>query len=154
MKISFLYPAIAQKVVTILLLAAAIFLMSSCGEDKTPPTRMQQVMAVHDSVMPEMSTISRLVAQLKPLADSTEAGQPYQKAMEDLQEAHTAMMDWMKGFGVRFDHEEIMKGKDLTPEKQEWLKEEEVKVKDMADKVTGSIARAKALLEAREASGE
>ena len=60
------------------------------------------------------------------------------------------MMDWMKGFGDRFDHEEIMKGKELSPEKQEWLKEEEAKVKDMAEKVTGSIARAKALLKARE----
>ena len=154
MKISFLYPAITRKVTSVLLLAAAVSLMSSCGEDKKPPTRMQQVMAVHDSVMPEMSTISRLVGQLKPLADSTEAGQPYQKAMEDLQEAHTAMMDWMKGFGDRFDHEEIMKGKELSPEKQEWLKEEQVKVKEMADKVAGSIARAKALLKSREESGE
>jgi hypothetical protein len=153
MKISFLYPAIARKVAPVLIMAAVVSFMSSCGEDKKPPTRMEQVMAIHDSVMPEMSTISRLVGQLKPLADSTETGQPYQKAMEDLQEAHTAMMDWMKGFGERFDHDEIMKGKELSPEKQEWLKEEEVKVKDMADKVTGSIARARALLEALEESG-
>jgi hypothetical protein len=115
---------------------------------------MEQVMAIHDSVMPEMSTISRLVGQLKPLADSTEAGQTYQKAMVDLQEAHTAMMDWMKGFGDRFDHEEIMKGKELSAEKQQWLKEEEVKVKQMAEQVKGSIARARALLEAREESGD
>ena len=154
MKISFLYPAIVRKVVPILLLAAIVSFMGSCREDKTPPTRMEQVMAVHDSVMPEMSTISRLVGKLKPLADSTETGQPYQKAMKDLQEAHTAMMDWMKGFGDRFDHDEIMKGKELSPEKQQWLKEEEVKVKEMADKVKGSISRAKALLEAREASGD
>ncbi|TNF70144.1 MAG: hypothetical protein EP302_09365 [Bacteroidetes bacterium] len=124
----------------------------SCREDKVPPTRMEQVMAIHDSVMPEMSTISRLVSRLKPLADSTESGQAYQKAMEDLQEAHTAMMDWMKGFGDRFDHEEIMKGKELSPQKQEWLREEEVKVKAMADKVNGSIVRAKALLDTREES--
>ena len=113
---------------------------------------MEYVMAIHDSVMPEMSTISRLVGQLKPLADSTEQGQTYQKAMEDLQAAHTAMMDWMKGFGDRFDHEEIMKGKELSPEKQEWLKEEEVKVKAMADKVNTSIARAESLLQEREES--
>jgi hypothetical protein len=154
MKISFLYLAIARRIFAFLLLVTIVSFMGSCEEDKKPPTLMEQVMAVHDSVMPEMSTISRLVAQLKPLADSTETGQTYQQAMEDLQEAHTAMMDWMKGFGERFNHDEIMKGKELSPEKQRWLKEEEVKVKEMADKVKGSISRAKALLEAREASGD
>ena len=153
MKISFLYPAIVRKVLSVLLVIPLVSILGSCREDNTPPTRMEQVMAIHDSVMPEMSTISRLVSKLKPLADSTEAGQPYQEAMEDLQEAHTAMMDWMKGFGDRFDHEEIMKGKELSQEKQEWLKEEQVKVREMADKVKGSIARAKDLLEAREGSG-
>lgn len=152
MKISFLYPTIIRKVLSMMIVVSIASSLGSCAEDGKPPTRMEQVMAVHDSVMPEMSTISRLVGQLKPLADSTETGQKYQKAMEDLQEAHTAMMDWMKGFGDRFDHEEIMKGKELSAEKQEWLKEEEVKVKEMADKVNGSIARAKALLEAREAT--
>ncbi len=58
----------------------------------------------------------------------------------------------MKGFGDRFDHDEIMKGKELSPEKQEWLREEEVKVKAMADKVNRSIAQAKALLQDREES--
>jgi len=154
MKISFLYPAIARKAVQILLLIVVVSFTGSCKEDQKPPTRMEQVMAIHDSVMPEMSTISRLVGQLKPLADSTQAGQTYQKAMVDLQEAHTAMMDWMKGFGDRFDHEEIMKGKELSAEKQQWLKEEEVKVKQMAEQVKGSIARARALLEAREESGD
>ncbi|MEJ2584209.1 MAG: hypothetical protein P8Z38_03945 [Robiginitalea sp.] len=153
MKISFLYPAIVRRVLPFLILAAAISLGWACKGEKEAPTRMERVMAVHDSVMPEMSTISRLVGQLKPLADSTETGQAYQKAMEDLQEAHTAMMDWMKGFGDRFNHDEIMKGKELTPEKQEWLKEEEIKVRDMADKVTRSIEQAKALLKEREESG-
>lgn len=154
MKISFLYPGIARKIAPILILAATFAMAGGCKAEKEPSTRMQRVMAIHDSVMPEMGTISRLVAQLKPLADSTETGQAYQKAMGDLQEAHTAMMDWMKGFGDRFDHDEIMKGAELSPEKQEWLKEEEVKVKAMADQVNGSIARAKALLEAREDSGD
>lgn len=154
MKISFLYCAIARKPLAILILTAILLFAGSCREDKEPPTRMEQVMAIHDSVMPEMGTISRLVSQLKPLADSTENGQAYLKAMEDLQEAHSAMMEWMKGFGDRFDHGEIMKGKALSPEKQEWLKEEEVKVKVMAEKVNTSIAKAKALLKDREESGD
>lgn len=127
------------------LLSGALF-MASCREAEKEPSRMEQVMAIHDSVMPEMGTISRLVAELKPLADSTEQGQAYRRAMQDLQKAHTAMMDWMQGFGERFDHEEIMKGKALSPEKKTWLAEEEVKVRAMQDQVMGSIQRARALL--------
>ena len=108
---------------------------------------MEEVMAIHDEVMPEMSTISKLVAELKPLADSTATGQEYGKAMKDLQAAHKSMMDWMKGFGDRFDSEEILEGKPLTEEKQQWLLEEEEKVKAMRDQVNSSIEQAKALLD-------
>ncbi len=153
MKISFVYSTIGRKIPLALILGMAM-LLGACGEEKKPPTRMEQVIAIHDSVMPEMNTISRLVGRLKPLADSTETGQPYRKAMEDLQEAHTAMMDWMKGFGDRFDHAEIMEGKELSAEKQEWLKEEEEKVKEMADMVNRSIARARDLLDQKEAQGD
>ena len=103
-------------------------------------------MAIHDEVMPEMSPLSKLVAQLKPMADSTEAGRPYQKAMKDLQNSHKAMMDWMAGFGNRFDSEEIMKGKALTPEKEKWLLEEEEKVKALKEQINSSIAQAQELL--------
>ncbi len=124
-------------------------LIASCKEAKKDkdPTRMEEVIAIHDEVMPEMGTIGKLVAELKPLADSTAAGQEYAKAMKDLQDAHKSMMDWMGGFGDRFDHEEIMEGKALSEEKQKWLLEEEVKVKAMRDKVNSSIAQARALLE-------
>ena len=128
-------------------------LLTQCKEGpKTSPeaeasgTQMEEVMAVHDEVMPKMNEISKLVAELKPMADSTEAGAPYLKAMKDLQAAHTSMMDWMKGFGDRFDHEEIMKGKALTAQKKEWLDEEEIKVKAMRDEVEQSLAAARELL--------
>lgn len=131
-------------------LLASVLYMASCRETEKEPSRMEQVMAIHDSVMPEMTTISKLVADLKPLADSTEQGQEYRRAMQDLQKAHTSMMDWMQGFGERFDHEEIMKGKALSREKETWLVEEEVKVRAMQNQVMGSIRRARALLGARD----
>lgn len=124
-------------------LIIGLALMASCNG----PTKMEEVMAIHDEVMPEMGTISKLVAELKPMVDSTAAGQEYEKAMKDLQAAHKSMMDWMGGFGDRFDYEEIMEGKALTKEKQKWLLEEEEKVKAMRDKVNSSITRARALLE-------
>ena len=138
------------------ILAGSPLLMIQCKDapekaaaSQKPETsaKMESVMAVHDEVMPKMGEIGKLVAELKPMADSTEAGAPYRKAMEDLQAAHTAMMDWMKGFGDRFDHEEIMQGKALSPQKQEWLEEEEAKVKAMRDQVEESLKAARELLD-------
>ncbi len=116
------------------------------GNPITEPSQMEAVIAIHDEVMPKMGDIGKLVAQLKPLADSTETGMPYLRAMKDLQTAHQAMMDWMQGFGNRFDHEEVMEGKALSEQKMEWLREEEVKVKAMRDQVLQSIEAAETLL--------
>ncbi|MEB8328529.1 hypothetical protein OO009_04110 [Flavobacteriaceae bacterium KMM 6897] len=122
----------------------------SCKEEKKVPnknTQMKEVMAVHDELMPKMGKIGRLVGELNKLEDSTEAGLVYKEAKIDLQEANKAMMDWMKELGDRFDYEEILKGKELTEQKQEWLNEEEEKVKVLKEKINGSIERAEKLLE-------
>ena len=103
-------------------------------------------MAVHDEVMPKMGAISKLISTLKPMVDSTETGMKYEKAVQDLQKANKSMMDWMQGFGSKFDSDEILNGKELTPEKQDALDTEEVKVKEVADLMNTSIANAEALL--------
>ena len=132
-----------------ILICTVLFLSFSCKEEKKAPegsSQMEEVMAIHDEVMPKMGTIGKLVGELKPKVDSTETGKQYEVAMKDLQAANTAMMDWMKEFGDRFDHEEILEGKELSAEKQQWLDEEEEKVKVVKEKINGSIARAEALL--------
>lgn len=120
----------------------------SCKEEKKEEgmTQMQEVMAIHDEVMPKMGEIGRLVGQLKPMVDSLGTDSPEGKAMRNLQDANKAMMDWMQGIGERFDADEIMKGKELTEEKQQWLNEEEEKVKVVKDKINTSIENAKVLL--------
>ncbi|MAO16117.1 hypothetical protein LDL77_07265 [Flagellimonas marinaquae] len=138
-----------MKRVFSLLIYTVLFLSFSCKEEKKAPegsSQMEEVMAIHDEVMPKMSTIGKLVGELKPKVDSTEMGQKYEVAMKDLQDANTAMMDWMKDFGDRFNHEEILNGKELSEEKQQWLDEEEEKVKVVKEKINGSIERAQALL--------
>ena len=107
---------------------------------------MKKVMAIHDEVMPKMGKIGNLVAQLRKKIDSDQGGAIEKKAMEDLQDANASMMDWMQGFGNRFDSEEIMDGKALTKEKKQWLNEEEEKVKIVKEKINTSIANAEALL--------
>ena len=135
------------------LVAVVSLIVFSCKEEskKTEAndstSKMEEVMAIHDEVMPKMSTIGKLVAELKPKADTTAQGLPYKEAMTDLQDAHKSMMDWMKGFGDRFDSDEILNGKELSPEKKVWLLEEEVKVKALRDQINGSIEKAEKLLE-------
>ncbi|MCR9263861.1 MAG: hypothetical protein NXH86_06860 [Flavobacteriaceae bacterium] len=137
-----------RKIVSIIICAILFAGISCKQEKKTPegPTQMQQVMAIHDEVMPKMGTLGKLVGELKAKVDTTEAGQKYEKAMKDLQEANMAMMDWMRGFGDRFDSDEILNGKELTEQKQLWLNEEEEKVEALKEQINGSIERAQALL--------
>ncbi|RKN83139.1 hypothetical protein [Ulvibacterium marinum] len=132
-------------------LFAVLAMAISCKEDKksmaNPNTeQMEKVMAIHDEVMPKMGIIGKLVAELKPKVDSTEMGIHYEKAMKDLQASHQSMMDWMRGFGDRFDSDEILNGKALTEQKQKWLDEEEVKVKALKEEINSSIERAQAVL--------
>lgn len=129
-----------------------VLLSYSCKEEKkstessADTSQMELVMAIHDEVMPKMSTIGKLVAELKPKVDSTETGQMYQKAMVDLQDSHKAMMDWMQGFGNRFDSDEILNGKLLTAKKKAWLSEEEEKVKALREQINTSISKAEEIL--------
>lgn len=133
--------------ILVLVWFSGIFIFSCENKpEKNKPGQMETVIAIHDEVMPMMGGMGKLVEKLKPLADSTEIGKPYLKAMTDLQDAHAAMMDWMKGFGERFDYEEVMEGKQLTEQKLEWLKEEDVKVRAMRDQVIQSVEAAEKLL--------
>ena len=116
------------------------------GKDIVNFSKMEEVMAIHDEVMPSMGTIGSLVSELKPLVDSTENGLEYEAAMKELQASHKAMMDWMKGFGARFDSDEILNGKALSAEKMKWLDEEETKVKALKEQIIKSIEEAETLL--------
>ncbi|MEX0287653.1 MAG: hypothetical protein AB3N14_00945 [Flavobacteriaceae bacterium] len=122
----------------------------SCKEAKKAEedmTQMKRVMAMHDEVMPKMGAMAKLAGELSSKEDSTALGLQYKGARRDLQEARDAMMDWMQGFGNKFDTDEIMNGKELNAQKQTWLNEEEEKMKALRDQINSSIANAEKLLE-------
>ena len=146
MEISFIYSRIARNIARVTVVLLSLFLTLSCAEKKQTDTRMQEVIAVHDSVMPKMGQIGQLISQLKPLADSSASDSRYTDAIADLQQANTAMMDWMQGFGDRFDYAEIQEEKTLSAQKSEWLDEELVSVKEMARAMNESISQAESLL--------
>ena len=136
-----------MKIKTVLLIALIVHTISCKSEEKktNEETRMERVISVHDEMMPKMGTIGKLIRALEQKADST-AGEPYKFAQDDLEHAYTYMMDWMKGFGDRFDSDEIMNGKALSKQKEAWLIEEEEKVTIMRDMINNSITNAEALL--------
>ncbi len=144
-----------QRSVCLTLLVIA--LITSCkdqAKESSSSDSMKEVMAIHDEVMPEMGTIAKLVADLKPRVDSTEAGKSYDKAMKELQSSHKSMMDWMQNFGMRFEPEEIMNGQALSKEKQQWLSEELASVKALRDNVNQSIENARKVLRENDAEGD
>ena len=132
-----------------LTLSVLFFTITSCKQEKKKdesPTQMEQVMAIHDEVMPKMGKLGNLVGQLKSKVDTTEIGKKYEAAMVDLQNANASMMDWMRNFGDRFDSDEILNGKELSEQKQQWLNEEEEKVKALKEQINSSIEYAEELL--------
>lgn len=130
-----------------LLLAFTLF--SACKEEQKKDKKslqMEEIMAIHDEVMPKMGTISTLVRDLKVNVDSTEIGIMRQRAIEDLQDAYSSMMEWMQNFGERFDFDEIKNATNLSEQKRQWLNEEEEKVKELRNKINTSIENANKLL--------
>lgn len=132
----------------LLILSLIIVSTYSCKQkmENKETSQMQEVLAIHDEVMPKMGTIGKLVGELDLKIEDDSLSENFVSAREDLRSAHKAMMDWMKGFGDRFDGDEIMKGKALTEEKQKWLDEEEVKVKALREQINSSIEKAEKLL--------
>jgi len=132
-------------VILLLLSACTLF---SCNEDPKNTqqyAQMERILNLHDEVMPEMSTISRLISALESAtqADSTQV--VLGESVEELKEANQAMMQWMIDFSEAFTTAEIM-GKELIPqEKQSLLTQYEASATALKQKMLGAIKRADVL---------
>lgn len=112
-------------------------------------SQMQQVMEKHDQVMDKMPELVRLINSLQTAAQNSEDKAKYELAIEDLKASNTSMQNWMIGFGERFDADEMMKGKELTPQKQEWLKEEQIKILALGKEIDRVMKKTGLLLEGK-----
>lgn len=138
-----------MKNITLVFVSFLVFNFSSCKQDKKDEVKtdsMKEVMAIHDEVMPKMGSVGKLVSELSAKKDSTETGAGYDLAKKELQAANKSMMDWMHDFGDRFTTDEIMNGKELSPEKQLWLAEEKAKIEAIRAQYNSSIKNAEKLL--------
>lgn len=120
----------------------------SCNEDPKNTqqyAQMERILNLHDEVMPEMSTISRLISALESAVQDDSTQVVRDESVEELKQANQAMMQWMMDFSEAFTTEEIM-GKDLIPEgKQVLLTQYEASATALKQKMLGAIERADAL---------
>lgn len=105
----------------------------------------EEILAVHDEVMPELNTISSLQEQMKNKLDElrstpadTEALKEANRILGDLNKAENAMWSWMHNFSKL----------DSIPvgEKSAFLEVEKMSVNSMKELMLTSIEQAKAYL--------
>lgn len=126
-----------------------LIIFASCKDNQknNNQNQMQEVIKIHDELMPKMSTISSLINKVDTKIKETDSIEVLVNASKDLKEANDAMMNWMVEFSLGFSPEEVMEGKPLTDEKQKLLDEEETKIKALRDQMEASIENAEKLLE-------
>lgn len=135
-----------KNLILITLLALCV---TACKEKVTEPagpTQMEQVVAVHDELMPKMGTIGELIGKLEASMDSTQVDSMKLTAIQNLKGANQEMMTWMMDFGNAFDGDEVLKGKELSEEKQKALTGFQESVTDLKSSMESAIANAEKLL--------
>lgn len=105
----------------------------------------EEILAVHDEVMPELNTITSLQEQMKNKLDelrgtpaNTEALKEANRILGDLNKAENAMWSWMHNFSKL---DSIPDG-----EKSAFLEVEKMSVNSMKELMLSSIEQAKAYL--------
>lgn len=155
----FRLPILLSYVLSVVLLTACGGASSEKGQasqQTTDPNAVleEQVIAVHDEVMPKTSEMNALSQKLRKELDSlktVEADpnrvQAVEEAVQQLQAADDAMMNWMRSF-----HDEYFqpKGKgtlNMTAEEQEtYLKKELERIEQVKTTMLHSLEQARQLM--------
>ncbi|WP_459211784.1 PepSY-associated TM helix domain-containing protein [Aquimarina rhabdastrellae] len=139
-----------KSVINFLMISFFTISFTACNtlskEEQQYDAIMQKVIDIHDEVMPKMGEVSSLIQKLEPKKDTTAQGKAYTAAQLDLKSAYDFMMDWMSDFSTKFPHGEEVTT-EAVPEKLKLLKEEEVEVLQVKEKINSSIKKAKELLQ-------
>jgi len=118
-----------------------LFLLTACA-DRTWQTEYDEVMYIHDEVMPEIKTIKKIKKKIKKYKEtSTDPTQTEQalNLMRDLDKAEESMFDWMNAFNKpsgSMEHEKAVA----------YLKAEKTKISQVSKDMKSSIAAGEAFL--------
>lgn len=133
----------------LLFITALIISLTACKEKVTEPqgpTQMENVVAIHDELMPKMGIIGELVGKLEASIDTTNVDSTKVLAIQKLKGANKEMMNWMVDFGNAFDSAEVLDGKELTEEKKKILNTFHESVNNLKHTMEKSISDAEKLL--------
>lgn len=133
----------------ILLALAFLTGLSACGTNQAQEAEQQklwdEMMVVHDEVMPKMSDINALSKQMEAATADTaltdELRDATRKALYDLQAADKVMWDWMYGLQQLPDLRNGKKHEDIM----QYLQDEIGKITEVKNAMLGSIEAAEAL---------
>ena len=127
-----------------LLLALSCLSFMHCGHSDNPERQkaFDEMMQVHDEVMPEISTINKLSRKLKKKIEMTQNQDSLimmKATLTRLEEAEEGMMDWM--------HELNVPGKNIEDANAiDYMKKEKDKISIVSQKMKKSILSGKAIL--------
>lgn len=129
------------------LLMLLIFFLVSCGSKNVSPelqTLMDEVMEIHDAVMPKMSDTHRLKKALKKelknnIEEVSETRGLLLEHHTALEKADDGMMDWMR------DYKKLRKLEEGT-DAMAYYNSEKIKIQKVSDDMLSAIANAEAFL--------
>jgi len=143
------------KILVHLLFSALVFSLVACGgnaeqvteegsttEEQAEEQLYEEVMTLHDEVMPRMGELMNLKGQLEEAEVSGEMESEVNQTAQSLENAHESMMQWMselkqlEGLGEEMTHEEVMT----------YLTEQKETMQAVQDSTMASIERANQLL--------
>jgi lipoprotein NlpI len=105
-------------------------------EEQKAPTLMDEVMALHDEVMPKMGKMMKVQKQLNLLADSIatvdlERAGLLRGLAQNLDDANEAMMDWMRNFNPNVEGTEA--------EVKAYLEQKKTEIAKVAVEMNGAL---------------
>lgn len=112
----------------------------------------QQMMNVHDEVMPQMGEMNRVSQDLKAKAAELEGeanAEPMKEVAESIDQASEGMMEWMSGLQPL----DKLRAEMGTDEVTSYLKAETEKIAKVKEDMMTSLAKGQAVLAELEAEG-
>ena len=122
------------------IILSSILIFGSCGNRVLDNNRelAAEVMAVHDEAMAKMGYMHELKLGLKEKGHGRVSKEEVAAAIESLQKAHKAMMEWMRNYQPPKTDAELENAKD-------YLLEEKAKIAEVGRLISESIKQAEKL---------
>ncbi|MEP0368548.1 MAG: hypothetical protein ABJN36_16845 [Cyclobacteriaceae bacterium] len=94
-----------KNVFSLIVLATLMVSCTSSKKEAEEKPLMDQVMEVHDAVMPKMGSLMKVKKQLMAKADTADsvASDELKILAQEIDLANEAMMDWMRNFDPNFE---------------------------------------------------